>query len=106
MCIVAPIVCGWGLCVRCLFCYAVLCALSSFAIILMRKRELVDFIASVLCLLLTVPWVGMQCVTVAFQGHTVDLLFRSNIRISKDMPMCYFFCSCFFICLFKIFCCF
>ena len=45
--------------------------------------------------LLTVPWVGMQCVTVAFQGHTVDLLFRSNIRISKDMPMCYFFCSCF-----------
>ena len=71
----------------------------------MRKRELVDFIVSVLCLLLTVPLVGMQCVTVAFQGHTVDLLFRSNIRISKDMPMCYFFCSCFFICLFKIFCC-
>ena len=41
--IVAPIVCGglWGFCVWSLFYYAVLSVLSSFAIILLRKRELV-----------------------------------------------------------------
>ena len=29
---------------------------------------------SVLCLFLTVPWVGLQCVIVAFPGHTHLLL--------------------------------
>ena len=29
---------------------------------------------SVLCLFLTVPWVGMQCVLVAFPGHTYFLV--------------------------------
>ena len=30
---------------------------------------------TVLCLFLTMPWVGMQCVIVTFPGHTY-LLFR------------------------------
>ena len=54
-----------------LFWYALLCVLSSFAIILKRKRELVALLLlSYGCLVtvynlwpfLTVPWVGMQCV--------------------------------------------
>ena len=51
--------------------------LSSFAIILTRKRELVAHLLSsflclvnVLWLLLTVPWAGMQCVIVVFSDHT------------------------------------
>ena len=34
----------WGFCVWSLFCYEVLCVLSSFAIILMEKRELVAWL--------------------------------------------------------------
>ena len=53
-------------------------AISSFAIISQGKRELVAFnrllmsylIVSFLCLCLTVPCVGQQCVIVAFSGHT------------------------------------
>ena len=61
------------------FCYAVLTVLSSFAIILLRKSELVVLLwlsllcqvdESVLCLFLTVPWVGLRCVIKAFPGHT------------------------------------
>ena len=58
----------------CLFWYALLCVLSSFAIILKRKRELVALLLlcyrcivtitiNVLWLFLTVPRVGLQCVT-------------------------------------------
>ena len=52
-----------------LFCYELLCVHSSFAIILKRKRGLVDlillsyrclFTVNVLWLFLTVPWVGLQ----------------------------------------------
>ena len=48
--------------------YALLCALSTFAIVLMRKRELVALLllsfgclvtVNVLWLLLAVPWVGL-----------------------------------------------
>ena len=57
-----------------MFCCVVLCALSSFAIILMRKRELVDLLClSSRCLMtvivllpfLTVPWAD-----VVFPDHT------------------------------------
>ena len=57
--------------------YEVLSFLSDFAIITLRKRELVALLTSrswchvtvsVLCLLLT--WVGLQCVIVAFPSHT------------------------------------
>ena len=66
-----------------LFCYALLCVHSSFAIILKRKRKLVALLLlsyrcivtiSVLWVFLTMPWVGLQCVIVVFLDHT-DLLF-------------------------------
>ena len=62
-----------------LFCYALPCVHSSFAIILKRKRKLVALILlsyrcivtiNVLWLFLTVPWVGLQCVIVVFPDHT------------------------------------
>ena len=58
--------------------YSLLCVLSSAAIILLRKRELVAFLqlsffclvtVNVLWLFLTVPWVGLQCVIVIFPDH-------------------------------------
>ena len=59
------------------FWYALLSDLSSFAIILTRKRELAVMLllsclvnVSVLWLFLTVPWVGLQCVLVVFPDHT------------------------------------
>ena len=65
----------------CLFCYAVLIVISSFTITSLSKRELVALLLPscchmavfVLCLFLTVPWVGLQCVIVclivAFPVH-------------------------------------
>ena len=65
-----------------LFWYALLYALSSFAIILMRKREQVVLLllsfgcfVTVLLLFLMVPWVGLQCVIVDLSGHT-HLLYK------------------------------
>ena len=58
-----------------LFCYALLCAHSSFEIILKRKRKLVALLLlsyrcivtiNVLWLFLKVPWVGLQYVIVIF----------------------------------------
>ena len=66
-----------------LFCYALLCVHSSFAIISKRKRKLVALLLlsyrcivtiNVLWLFLTVPWVGLQYVIVVFPDHT-HLLF-------------------------------
>ena len=69
-----------------LFWYALLCVLSSFAIILKRKRELVALLLSmsyrclvtlnILWLFLTVLWVNLQCAIVVFPDHT-HLLFCS-----------------------------
>ena len=61
-----------------LFCYALLCVHSSFAIILKRKRKLVALLLSYRCfvtiktlwLFLAVPWVDMQCVIAVFPDHT------------------------------------
>ena len=58
-----------------MYCYALLCVVSIFAIILKRKRKLVALLllsyrcivtVNVLWLFLTVPWVGLQCVIVVF----------------------------------------
>ena len=66
-----------------LFCYALLCVHSSFAIILKRGRKLVALlflsyrcvvIINELWLFLTMPWVRLQCVIVVFPDHT-HLLF-------------------------------
>ena len=63
----------------CLFCYALPCVHSSFAIILKRKRKLDALLllsyrcvvtVNVLWLFLTVPWVGLQRVIVVFPDHT------------------------------------
>ena len=68
-----------------LFWCALLCVLSSFAIILKRKRELVALLllpyrchvtVNVLWPFLAVPWVGLKCVIVVFPDHT-HLLFHS-----------------------------
>ena len=76
-----------------LFCYALLCVHSSFAIILKRKRKLVALLLlsyrcivtiNVLWLFLTVPWVGMQCVIVVFPDHT-HLLF-DNLNLLPPKP--------------------
>ena len=73
-----------GVLCLCNFWYALLCVLSSFAIILKRKRELVALlllsngclvIVNVLWLFLRVPWVSLQCVIVVFPDHT-HLLFE------------------------------
>ena len=73
-----------GFCVCSMFCCALFCVLSSFAIISIRKRELVVLLCLFsLCLVivvvqwlfLTVPWVGLQCVIVVFPDHT-HLLFN------------------------------
>ena len=70
--------CVWALCWNA-FWYALLYVLSSFAVILTRKRELVALLllsvgcqvtVNVLWFFLTVPWVGLQCVIVVIPGHT------------------------------------
>ena len=62
-----------------LFCNALLCVHSSFAIILKRKRKLVAWLLrsyscivtiKVQWLFLTMPRVGLQCVIVVFPDHT------------------------------------
>ena len=62
-----------------LFCYALLCVHSSFAIILKRKRKLIALLLlsyrcivtrNGLWLFLTVPWVGLQYMIVVFPDHT------------------------------------
>ena len=66
-----------------LFCYALLCVHSSFAIILKRKRKLVAFLLlsyrcivtlNAMWLFLNVSWVGLQCVIVVCPDHTQLLL--------------------------------
>ena len=74
-----------GFCVCSMFCCALLCVLSSFAIILMEKRERESLLLYFICILmpcdsycyvalLMVPWVGVKCVIVIFPYHT-HLLF-------------------------------
>ena len=74
-----------------LFWYALLYILSSFTIILKRKRELDALLllsygclvtVNVLWLLLTVPLVGLQFVIVVFPGHT-HLLFFILVCLSR-----------------------
>ena len=75
----------------CFVCYALLCVLSSFDIILTRKRELVTFpqlfsgclvTVVVLWLFRTVPWVGLHCVVVIFPDH---IYLRLALR--SDQPL-------------------
>ena len=81
MLIVTPIV-GFRNCST--FCCALLYAHSSFAVILMEKRELVAllclsswYIVIVVWLFLTMPRVCLQFVIVVFPDHTHLLFFKS-----------------------------
>ena len=73
-----------GFCNCSMFCYALLYVHSSFAIILMGKRELIALLnLSSWCLVmierlfLSVPWACLQFVIVVFPDHThLILLFR------------------------------
>ena len=78
-----------------LFCYALFCVHSNFAIILKRKRKLVALLSlsymcivtiTVLWLFLTVPWIGLQCVILVIPDHTyMYLLFESFFYVNlKD----------------------
>ena len=76
--IVTPIV---GVCNCSMFCCALLYVPSSFAIILMGKRELVDLLSLsswclviVVWLFLGVPWVSLQFVIVVCPDHSHLLL--------------------------------
>ena len=82
-----------------LFCYALLCVHSSFAIILKRKGKLVALLLlsyrcivtiNVLWLFLTVQWVGLQCVIVVFPDET-HLLFYPIIYNVPGLISC---CCC------------
>ena len=70
-----------------LFCYALLCVLSSFAILLKRRRKLVALLLlsnrcivtmNILWLFLAAPWAGLQCMIAVFPEHT-HLLFVVNV---------------------------
>ena len=81
--LVAPIV---GFCSCSMFCRALLCVHSSFAIILMGQRELVALLSLsswclviVVLLLLVVPWVCLQFVIVVFPDHTHLLFVTSTL---------------------------
>ena len=72
--IVTPVL---GFCNRLMLCYMLLYVHSSFAIILVRKRELVALLSLSSCcrvivvwLFLAVPWVCLQFVFVVFPEHT------------------------------------
>ena len=87
-----------GVCNCSMFCCTLLYVHSSFAIILLGKRELVALfslsswcLVVVVCLFLAVPWVCLQFVVVVFPGHT-HLLFlvytehcRTLTRVSNGI---------------------
>ena len=71
-----------------LFCYALLCIFSSFAIILKRKRKLVALLLlsyrcivpiNALWLFLMVSWVGLQYVIVVFPDYTHFFTDQNNL---------------------------
>ena len=80
-----------GVCNRSMFCCTLLYVPSSFAIILMGKRELVALLSLsswclviVVWLFLAVPWVCLQFVNVVFPDHT-NLLFMVNDSFVRSM---------------------
>ena len=75
-----------GFCNCSMFCCALLCVHSSFAIISMGKRELVTllclsswYLVIVVWLFLTMPRVGLQFVIVVFPGQPHLLLLINTV---------------------------
>ena len=81
-----------GFCNCSMFCCALLYVHSSFAIILVGKRELVAAwcLVIVMWLFLAVPWVCLQFVIVVFLDH-IHLLFLSIIFCpgKRNLPVQY-----------------
>ena len=84
-----------------MFCYTLLYVHSSFAIILMGKRELVALLSLsswclsiVVWLFLAVPWFCLRFVIVFFSDHT-HLLFLYIGKHEKNIVLepCYFVCN-------------
>ena len=76
-----------------LFRCALLCVLSSFAIILKRKKVLIALLllsygclvtVNVLWLFLMAPWVGLRCLIVVFLDHTHLIFFSLLILVSRS----------------------
>ena len=85
-----------GFCNCSLFCCTFLYVHSSFAIILMGKRELVALLSLsswclviVVWLFLAVPWICLQFVIVVFPDHTNNLqpLFTFSMRTRIHSPI-------------------
>ena len=72
-----------------MFCYAIIiiCVLSGFAIILLRKREWLLFFNLLSWPLVTVgfcvPWVDPQCVSVVLSRHNQFFIIVNFIRVTK-----------------------
>ena len=80
-----------GFCNCSMFCCTLLYVHSSFAVILMRMRELVALLrlsslclAIVVWLFLVVPWICLQFVIVVFPDHT-HLQFLIDLMINKGV---------------------
>ena len=67
--------------------------LSSFSIILLRKKELVALycVLAVLCLVLAMLWVDLSTVMVAFHGHTDFFVKKTKTYFDKDYRIAYSF---------------
>ena len=79
-----------GFCNCSMFCCPLLCVNSSFAIIFMGKRELIDllclsswYLVIVVLLFLTIPQVSLQFVFVVFPDHT-HLLFLTDLQFYQN----------------------
>ena len=88
LCIVTPIV---GVCNCSMICCTLLYVHSSFAIILMGKREMVALLGlsswchvMVVWLFLTVPWVCLRFLIVVFPDH-IHLLFLMSVFFSRTL---------------------
>ena len=78
-----------------LFCYALLCAHSGFAIILKMMRKLIALlllacgcVVAISVLWLAVAWVGLQYVIVIFPDHThllLDAIIDSKLAVKGIM---------------------
>ena len=82
-----------GFCNCSMFCCALLCVYSGFAIILMGKRELVAFFSSwclvnVVWLFLAVQRVCLQFVIVAFPDHAHLRFFFFALRLVSALYTC------------------
>ena len=105
------------LCTLIYFCYALLSVHSSFPIILKREKKLEALLVlsyrcmvtiNVLWLFLSVPWVGLQCVTVVFPDHTHFPFVASCICIcfsSCQSFLTFFLRQQFCCCWFVVYCC-